>query len=378
MHVCLEATSLIGARSGVGHTTAALARALVDVDPDVEVTLFPISARGGGRLRRSAPTHPRIRTLGARIPARLASWMWARAEWPPVELFSGSADVFHGPNFLLPPTLKAAGVVTVHDLAFDRMPEAVSDHVRTYATTVPVACRRANRIIVPSSFVAGELAAWLPDEADRIRVVHPGVREAFTAAGGPLTGPRAEALGVREPYVAFVGNLETRKNLDALLEAFDAARSKVPDARLVLVGGPGVGWEEIRRRHEALLASDAVVVTGYLPDTEVAAVVRGARAFVYPSRYEGFGMPPLEALACGTPVIAAETTSLPEALGGHATFVSPDDTPALAEAVLDALRGDPDPGLLDAGRAWASAFTWERTATAALDVYREAVEEVRS
>jgi alpha-1,3-rhamnosyl/mannosyltransferase len=130
--------------------------------------------------------------------------------------------------------------------------------------------------------------------------------------------------------------------------------------QLVLVGSPGFGWEGIRARHDALLSSDSVRVVGYLPDPEVAALVRGARVFVYPSRYEGFGIPPLEAMAAGTPVIATKTSALPEALGDHARWVHPDDLDGLASGIADLLDGSPDPGTIEAARAWATTFTWGR------------------
>lgn len=374
--VCLEATSLLGPRSGVGHTTAALVEHLVAVDPDVELSLLPLTARGAGELRSAVGPHPRVTALRLRIPARLAQTVWTRLSWPPAELFCGRADVVHGPNHFLPPMLRAAGVLTVHDLAFERMPETCSPHVRTYSRTVPVSAGRAQRIIVPSRFVADEVAAWLPGSADRIRVVPPGVRDAFREPGGALTEPRRRDLGVGSLYAVYLGNLESRKNLGVLLDAFGRVRAEMPDAQLVLVGRPGFGWDAISARHADLLASPAVVVCGGLPDGEAAALIRGARAFVYPSRYEGFGMPPLEALAAGTPVVATKVASIPEVLGDHARYVHPDDPDDLASAIGDLLHGRPDPNDVYAGRMWASAFTWDRTAAETLRVYREAAAEV--
>lgn len=376
MRVCIEATGLIGPRTGVGHSTAALVENLVEVDDGIEISLLPVSVQGAGKLRHSVPDHPRIRPLRARIPARLAHAVWTRASWPPAEMFCGSVDVVHGPNFLLPPALKAAGVLTVHDLAFHRMPEACSVAVRTYNRTVPLFCERAHRIIVVSKTVERELGEWLPGVADRIRVVHNGVRRVFLEEGGSLAEPRRQQLGIRDPYVIHVGTLELRKNIDLLLEAFAIVRGKVPDAQLVLIGTPGVGWEEVAARHADLLATDAVRRPGYLPDSEVAALVRGARASVYPSRYEGFGIPPLEAMACRTPVIASDIPVLRESLDGHATFVEVADATGLADAITAHLDGAPEQDPLDAARAWAESFTWERNAAATLRVYREAIAEV--
>lgn len=376
LRVGVEATSLIGPRSGVGHTTASIVDALVTLDEGVEITLLSISLRGAGHVRGAFGDHPRIRAARSRIPARLATRIWSRVEWPPAELFCGPLDVFWGPNFLLPPLVKAAGIVTVHDLAFVKVPEACSDHVLSYTQTVPRMVQRANRIITSSRFVADELAEWMPEEASRIRVVHPGVRRVFRDHGGALTPPRRDQLRIADPYAAFVGNLELRKNVDVLFQAFTQVRAVHPEAQLVVVGQPGVGWEGISARHAKLLDSDAVRVVGYLPDAEVAAIVRGARVFVYPSRYEGFGIPPLEAMAAGTPVVAAKTSALPEALGDHARWVGPDDVDGIASAIGDHFDGDPDPASIEAARQWAAEFTWARSAASTLEVFSEAREEI--
>ena len=376
MHIGVEATSLIGNRSGIGYTTASIVEALVTLDEGVEITLLPVSLRHAGWVKHALDPHPRINVAKTRLPARAAQQIWSRLEWPPAELFCGPLDVFWGPNFVLPPLVKAAGVVTVHDLAFIKVPETCSEHVLTYTKSVPRMVMRANRIITPSRFVAQELAEWLPDEADRIVAVPPGVRRAFRERGGPLTPPRREQLGIREPYAAFVGNLELRKNVDVLFQAFEQVRSVHPQAQLVVIGGPGVGWEQISARHEKLLASDAVRVVGYLPDPEVAAIVRGAHVFVYPSRYEGFGIPPLEAMAAGTPVIAAKTSAMPEALGDHARWVLPDDVDGIAGAIGEYFDGTPDPAAIEAAREWAHAFTWASSANKTLEVFADAIEEV--
>jgi glycosyltransferase involved in cell wall biosynthesis len=376
LRIGVEATSLIGPRSGVGHTTASIVEALVTLDEGVEITLFPISLRRGGWVKHALPPHPRIKVARARMPGRVAAAVWSRVEWPPAELFCGSLDVFWGPNFVLPPLVKAAGVVTVHDLAFVKVPETCSEAVMRYNQTVPAMVQRANRIIVPSRFVAGELAEWLPHEASRIQVVHPGIRRAFLQRGGPLTEPRRDALHIREPYAVFVGNLELRKNVDVLFEAFEQVLALHPRAQLVVVGAPSVGWDAISARHAKLLAGDAVRVVGYLPDPEVAAIVRGASVFVYPSRYEGFGIPPLEAMAAGTPVIAAKTSALPEALGEHARFVHPDDVDAIASAIGDHLEGGTDAQTVESARRWAAEFTWARSAATTLEVFGEAMTEV--
>jgi glycosyltransferase involved in cell wall biosynthesis len=374
MIVGVDASVLVGPRSGAGQTAASVVDALVQVDEGVEVVLLPVGWRSRGAVRRSLDPHPRVRVAGA-IPAKIMGAVWSRTEWPPAELFCGRLDVFWGPNVALPPLVKAAGVATINDLAFQHVPDTPADEARRLTEQIPKMAARANRIAVPSQLIADEVASWLPDEAPRIRIVKPGVRRVFRERGSVLTAPRREKLGIEDPYAVFLGNLETRKNVEVLLRSFDLARAVHPRAQLVLIGAPGPGWDGISARCATILDSGSVRVVGYLPDEEVAAIVRGAKVFVYPSRYEGFGIAPLEAMVAGTSVIAAKTSALPETLGDHARWVHPDDVEGLAAALADHFEGDADPAALEAARSWAAGFTWADAALSMLEVFDEAMEE---
>jgi len=375
MRVGIEATSLLDARSSVGRSTACVVDALVSIDEGVRVALFPLNVRRGGRARYAVAGDPRIEVVRSRLPERVARSIWSHVDWPPAELFCGALDVYWAAESILPPLVKAAGIFSVHDLAYVHVPETCTHDALALAEIVPQMVRRANRVVVPSRFVAQELAEWIPDEAARIRVVYPGVRRVFRERGGHLTAPRREALGIREPYVVYVGSLHVRRDLDKVLSSFELVRATHPDAQLVLVGSPGVGWDAIRARYAKLFSTDAVRVLGYLPDPEVAAIVRGANVFVYLSRYEGFGIPPLEAMVAGTPVVAAKTSALPEALGDHARWVHPDDVDDVASAIGDHFEGADDASV-EAAREWAAEFTWARTAASMLEVFGEAMREV--
>jgi glycosyltransferase involved in cell wall biosynthesis len=220
-------------------------------------------------------------------------------------------------------------------------------------------------VITASQFQLGEIAHFYPDVADRIRVVPVGVRDVFFETRPP-------PVDTERPYIVFLGNLELRKSIDVVLDAFERTHERVPDARLVLIGQPSVGWDEVSDRHAGLLASAATAI-GYADDERSASIVSGARALVYPSRYEGFGMPPLEAMACGTRVIVSDAASLPEVCGPHAAYVPAGDTDALALAMTEALQTDADPAALAAAREHARTFTWQRAAAETLAVYEEAV-----
>jgi glycosyltransferase involved in cell wall biosynthesis len=300
------------------------------------------------------------------VPARLLRTLWSRAEWPPVGLLAGASDVFHATNFVLPPTGRARGVLTVHDLAYLHHRDAVDAASAAYRELVPRGLRRAAEVLVPSAAVAAELQEAYGLPADRITVTHLGVDPSWSTASPPDAATRA-ATGVPEDYLLAVGTIEPRKGLPRLLTAYRALlaeRADVPP--LVLVGPAGWGAE----LDVAGLPPGAVVFTGFLGDGKLQQVVAGARALVFPSRYEGFGLPPLEALACGVPVVAADLPVTREVLGDQARFVSTDEelTAGLAEAVDGTLPGDPA-----SRRAWAQRYTWERCAAATRQAYARAV-----
>jgi glycosyltransferase involved in cell wall biosynthesis len=404
VRVGLDATPLLGPRTGVGRYVAGLAGALAGLagpEPE-ELVLVPFSWRGTRGLPAVAPSGPRVRCGRRRVPARLLQAAWARLPWPPVEWLAGRVEVFHATNFVAPPARRAATVVTVHDLTYLRFPGMVSDASARYRDLVPRALRRGAVLCAPTAAVAAEVAAEYGLPPDRLVVTPLGVDDLWRRATPPDPAWLA-AHGLPARYLLFVGNREPRKNLGTLLAAYrelvrgvggaletrvvgvgDGPRvgegagtttgtstARIPP--LVLVGPPG--WGEAL--DTAGLPPDAVRTPGYLPEPDLARVVAGAAALVAPSWYEGFGLPALEALACGTPVVAADLPAHREVLGGQAELVPPGDPVALAAAVARVLE---DPGgepVRAARRARAAGFTWERCAGATLSAYRLALEAGR-
>jgi glycosyltransferase involved in cell wall biosynthesis len=380
MKVALDATPLLGPRTGVGHYVAGLAEGLAELPgPEPEqVALVPFTWRGTGDLPRVAPAGPRLRLGRRRVPARLLQAAWARTAFPPVEWLAGRVDVFHATNFVAPPARRAAVVVTVHDLTYLRYPGMVTAASARYRDLVPRALRRGAIVCTPTAAVADEVADAYRLPPERLVVTSLGVGPAWRAATPPDPAWLA-GRGLPERYLLFVGNREPRKNLPTLLTAYrDLLASRVPGGvagpagdlpPLVLVGPPGWG--------EALdlagLPPEAVRTPGYLPEADLARVVAGAAALACPSWYEGFGLPALEALACGTPVVAADLPALREVLGDQAEVVPPGDATALADAlarVLDDPGGEPARA---ARRARAAAFTWAACARATLSAYHRAL-----
>jgi glycosyltransferase involved in cell wall biosynthesis len=394
VRVGLDATPLLGPRTGVGRYVAGLAGALAGLaGPEPEsVALVPFSWRGTGNLPSAAPSGPRIRHGRRRAPARLLQAVWARLPWPPVEWLSGPVDVFHATNFVTPPTRRAATVITIHDLAYLKYPEMVTDASARYRHLVPRALGRGAVVCTPTAAVATEVAEEYHLPPDRLVVTPLGVDETWRQATPPdptwLAGH-----GLPDRYLLFVGSQEPRKNLPTLLAAYrallptrvgvvengprvteGAGRTGVQGIPpLVLVGPPG--WGDTLNTDG--LPPGAVRTPGYLPEPDLARVVAGAAALVFPSWYEGFGLPALEALACGTPVVAADLPAVAEVLGDQAELVAPGDPAALADAIARTLG---DPGGEDARaarRARATGFTWENCAQATLAAYHLALESRR-
>jgi glycosyltransferase involved in cell wall biosynthesis len=338
MRVGLDATPLLGTRTGIGRYTASLLAALAGLPGDDELLATAFTLRG--RLS-GLPDGVRVRSRP--VPARGLQAAWARSELPPVELLTGRLDVFHATNFVLPPLHRARGVVTVHDLAFLHHADTVSAASARYRTLVPRSLDRAAVVLTPSQAVAGQVRDAYAPTVPVVAVPH-GVDAGWLE---PQPTPAEAGLDLPAEYVLFVGTLEPRKDVATLL----AAHRLLPGAPpLVLVGPPGWG---------ARLDVGEAVTPGFLHDRQLRAAVAGARALVLPSRDEGFGLPVLEALAAGTPVLASDLPVLREVGGDLARYAPPGEPAAFADTLQRLLEDPPDPA---PGRAHAAEQTWRRCA----------------
>lgn len=363
MRVGFDATPLLGVRTGVGRYAEHLLRRLAAGPEEMVATAFTL--RGRGDLPAAVPHGVPTRTRP--VSARLLQELWARAEIPPVEWLVGRVDVFHATNFVLPPLRRAAGVVTVHDLSFLRTPETVTSASLRYRTLVPRSVRRAAVVCTPSEAVAEEVRAEYGLPAERVLATPLGVDEAWFDVPAPDAGWRA-GLGLPDRYAVFAGTLEPRKDLPTLLAAFGQVLDHDGEARLVLAGPAGWG----PALATAGLPAGSVTTTGYLPTEDLRRVVAGAACLVLPSRYEGFGIPLLEAFACGTPVITTDLPVTREVTGGLARMFPVGDADALAGELAAVLAGTPDAAERDKRRAWARTFTWDRCAAATREAYARA------
>lgn len=348
MRVGLDCTPLLGQRTGVGRYTLSLLNALTTYDDDLVATAFTFRGRDG--LGAVLPRGVHVASRPA--PARALQALWSRSQWPPVELLSGGVDVFHATNFVLPPLRLARGVVTVHDLSYLHHPETVSAASARYRALVPRSLARASVVLTPSQATADALRDAY-DVTVPIAVTPLGVDPAWATADPP-DDPLRKELGLPPAYLLFVGTLEPRKDLRTLLAAHRLLDDPPP---LVLVGPRGWGAE---------LDTSGCITTGYLEDERLRRVVAGASALVLPSRDEGFGIPVVEALAAGTPVVASDLPVLREVGGQVTAYAEPGDPGAFAAALQQVLD---DPGDGARRRTHGAAYTWARCAEATRAAY---------
>jgi glycosyltransferase involved in cell wall biosynthesis len=362
VRVGVDGTPLLGRRTGVGRYVDGLLTALTRCPsrPDLRLTAF--TARGAGHL----PRYPGIPITHRPVPARLLQRLWTHSEVPPVEWLAGRCDVFHATNFVLPPTGRAAGVVMVHDLTYALHADTVTPAVRRYRTLVPRSVRRASIVVCPARSTANDVAHHFGLDPARVMVTPHGVDRSWLETPRPGHSQKAR-LGLPPRYVVAVGTREPRKNLHVVLAAHARARQSDSEVvpPLVIVGA--AGWGPDVNTH------DDVILTGYVDDPTLRTTVAGADCLVLASRYEGFGLPLLEALGCGTPVVASDLPVHREVCGPHARLAPVGDVEALAEVLTATLAEARDEAADSVRRAWAAQWTWERCARATLAAYERAV-----
>jgi glycosyltransferase involved in cell wall biosynthesis len=337
--------------TGVGRYARELGRALEALG--VEVRRYAVSwrgARGDGTVARW------------RVPARLALAAWKHLDRPAIVRLVGAVDVVHATNFVLPPTGTAAGVVTVHDLSFLR--DDTFPGGERLRQLVPWSMGRAARTVVPSNAIKEEVVERYGVPEERVVVTWEGVSPVFFGAR-PLADTALHQLGVRRPFALAVGTAEPRKNLARLLDAWRRARAELADWTLVLAG-PG-GWGP------CLPPTPGVVPLGWVGDETLPGLLAAADLFCYPSQYEGFGLPPLEAMAAGTPALVCSYRAAEEVVADAALVTPPADVDAIAAGLVRLARDEAlRRRLTMSGRARAARFTWERTAVETARAYRAA------
>ncbi len=366
MRILLDYRPALRERTGVGEYVHGLASALQaqlsTFATGDELVLFSSSLRD----RLDGAAVPGAAHVDARVPVRVLNYAWHRLEWPPVEMLAGRADVIHAAHPLLIPKRAGVGVITLHDLDFLDHPERTSAEIRRdYPALVPAHAKRADLVVANSKLTAMQATDRLGVSADRVVVCRPGAppwpRRAEPSKAGPIL---------------FVGTIEPRKNLDVLFRAYARVLAGRPGVPMLLLAGRTVEQSEsiLRPIHEPALAGQ-VQHLGYVDDHTRRALFADASMLVIPSLEEGFGLPALEAMAVGLPVIASRRGALPEVVGDAGVLVDPLDDVAFA-AAIDALLADPQRRAThaDLGVERAREFNWADSASRLMTAYRAALE----
>jgi glycosyltransferase involved in cell wall biosynthesis len=356
--VAMDATPLLGVRTGVGTSVAGFISA-VATDPDLDVVGYGLSATAGDVLPERLPATVRA---GRRIPipATVLLRTWAHFDHPAVELWTGPVDVVHGTNFVVPPSREAARLVTVHDLTPVRFPDLCSATSLRYPSLIRRAIQRGASIHAVSQSMADDVMDHFDVEPDRVHVIYNGLT--------PLPPPRPPE-NAEPPYLLAIGTVEPRKGLPDLVAAFDRIADSIPDIHLKIAGPPGWGEEALAATLRSARYRDRIQRIGWSDDRS--SLIAGARLLAYPSLYEGFGLPPLEAMSLGVPVVATTAGAIPEVVGDAAVLVAPRDVPALAEALL-AVAEDATirERLIALGTERVRSFSWQRAGQQLAQLYR--------
>jgi glycosyltransferase involved in cell wall biosynthesis len=375
MLIGIDGIPLRDIKTGVGHYTFELAQGLALATPTDQVEIvspFPYLPPDPGDA--SQPLPPNL------IPIQLKVNLFERNWWTiglPRYLKRRSFDVFHGTNFDVPLWQVCPTVLTVHDLSaflYPAMHEARS--VRRARRRLPLMARTSTQIVTHSESVRHEVAEHLRVSLEKIVAIPAAARSIFRPLPSSQTDEIRRRLGVEDDFLLYVGTIEPRKNLIVLLDAYRKIIS-TPGLHPQLVIAGKTGWltDELFHHLRKLEIEERVHFTGYLPDNDLCALYSSCKIFIYPSIYEGFGLPPLEAMACGAAVIASSTPSITEVVQGAACLVAPDGINDLVKAIIMLLRDENERRRLSAaGLKRALQFSWNRTAQLMLGVYREAVE----
>ncbi|MHC8389343.1 glycosyltransferase family 4 protein [Pseudomonas sp. MDT2-39-1] len=374
MRIALNARILQAPRTGIGHYVAELANALAG-EPDVELTLFHGWGWSSDLPEAAMPGYSRLTPLLRQVPGAYQARRWLEQKRFD-QGRSQTIDLYHEPS-LWPLSFDGPTVITLHDLTHLHYPETQPPaRLREIERRLADGVQRARLILTDSQYIADEAQAYFALPAERFVVAPLGVAARFHPREPEAIDAVLKAHGVEaREYFLCVGTLEPRKNLTLALRAHarlpEAVRQRFP---LLIAGMAGWQGEQFSDELRAALATGDVCLLGYLPDEALAQLLAGARALIFPSLYEGFGLPVLEAMASGTPVILTQHSAMPEVAGAAGNYVTPDDPHTLRDA-MSRLIDDPLhwQACREAGLQQAKLFSWERCAKVTARAYRQAM-----
>jgi glycosyltransferase involved in cell wall biosynthesis len=373
MRIAIDYTAAIRQGAGIGTYVRNLVAAMLQQDSSNQYTLL---TSGHSSPEQTFPEAANARGRNIFLPDRYLNVLWYRWRVPlPATLFSGPADIYHGPDFVLPPLgKKVKKVVTIHDLAFLEHPEYAVPSLAAYLRkVVPEAVNAADIVATVSTEVSRTLTTHFQTPAEKMIVVPNGVSPHFHRINDPIIlSATQHKFGLKHPLVLGVGTMEPRKNHLSLIKAFHQAQQKKGGpAMLAIAGGQGWLYEETKQLVSELKLEKKVRFLGRVSDLELITLYSMADVFAFPSFAEGFGIPLIEAMACGAPVITSNLSAMPEVVGDAAILINPHSTDELATAITKVLENEPlRDTLREKGYQRARMYTWEESALKMLNIYQ--------
>lgn len=371
MNIGINGLLMSGAKTGIGNYMHNLLKALAKVDTTNSYKIFTAAQ---GETQDSFASNQQ--QIAVNLPS---TGSWARILWEqtmlPQQMKPHQIDIMHFADYALPVLSKTRPwIISVHDLAYRIYPETFSrGKLWTKLALVKPSLHKAGKIITGSENTKQDIIKFYGISPERIAVTTYGVDlDRFYPLSGTEVQTGLERYGLEPGYILFIGTLEPRKNIISVIRAYHHLRNNGCKQKLVIGGGTGWLYSDIFKLVEELKLVEEIIFTGYLPDEDLALLYNGAGVFVYPSLYEGFGLPPLEAMACGTPVVTSNVSSLPEVVGDAGLMVPPLESKAIAEAIGSVLANQQlADQLREKGIQRAQNFSWEKTARQTLAVYQE-------
>lgn len=365
MRVTLNGLIIDKQRAGIGHYGYNLINSLIKLNSQIDFTFYTqkvIDFDSGKIVRRGEYNKSYKRILDEQLLMPFK--------------YRGS-DLIHFIDYSSPfLPMKIPFIVTIHDLSFYEYPDTFSYGSRKIKEVLaPISIKRSARIIADSENTKRDIVERFPNAAEKVRVIYPGRPKYDLVNNYSKISDVRRKYGINGKYILVVGTFEPRKNLVRMLEAFKIIAEKFSDINLVLIGKKGWLYGDIYEKINDIRIAERVISTGYVDDEDMPYLYRGAEVFCYPSLYEGFGLPPLEAMSCGTPVVVSNTSSLPEVVGDAGIYIDPYDIESIANGIIrvlndSTLRQD----LKNRGLKQCEKFSWERAASQVIEVYREILE----
>jgi len=369
MRIVIDAQPLLEPLAGIGRCVGSLLKSLAEIDDGNDYYLYYGASLRQRRARLPSFNKPNFHSKLIKFPGRIFRFLTENVHILPVGTFLRGYDVFHGTNYYVP-GLSFPSIVNIYDLSYVLFSHCFTrEMLCDIRYKVAAATERADRIITGSESTKADIVKFLKVNAEKVEVIRFGLEEGFRPVKHEKLVRVREKYHLPERFILFVGTIEPRKNIVSLVHAFH--RMNRNDISLVIAGRRGWLYEEVFREIEKLNLGDRVIFLDYVPETDLPLIYNSASVFVYPSLYEGFGFPPLEAMACGVPVVTSNKSSLPEIVGDAGVLINPENVEEIKEAIIDvledeALRKD----MVKKGLKRVKLFSWKKCAEDTLKLYK--------